>query len=70
MDTFRALVVQDFGGVAVKDGDDGAGEVGGSVIGIHVCLELRPCGDSETNEREHRAMGSWSDKGACRGGVL
>ena len=28
-DTFRVLVVQDFDGVAVEDGDDGAGEVGG-----------------------------------------
>ena len=26
-DTFRVLVVQDFDGVAVEDGDDGAGEV-------------------------------------------
>ena len=26
-DAFRALVVQDFEGVAVEDGDDGAGEV-------------------------------------------
>ena len=29
-DTFRALVVQDFEGVAVEDGDDGAGEFGGN----------------------------------------
>ena len=28
-DTFRVLVVQDFDGVAVEDGNDGAGEVGG-----------------------------------------
>lgn len=27
-DAFRPLVVQDFDGVAVEDGDDGAGEVG------------------------------------------
>ena len=27
-DTFRVLVVEDFDGVAVEDGDDGAGEVG------------------------------------------
>ena len=27
-DAFRVLVVQDFDGVAVEDGDDGAGEVG------------------------------------------
>ena len=27
-DTFRVVVVQDFDGVAVEDGDDGAGEVG------------------------------------------
>jgi hypothetical protein len=27
-DTFGVLVVQDFEGVAVEDGDDGAGEVG------------------------------------------
>ncbi len=28
-DAYRALVVQDFEGVAVEDGDAGAGEVGG-----------------------------------------
>jgi hypothetical protein len=28
-DAFRVLVVQDFDGVAVEDGDDGAGEIGG-----------------------------------------
>jgi len=28
-DTFSAVVVQDFEGIAVEDGDDGAGEVGG-----------------------------------------
>ena len=28
-DALRALIVQDFEGVAVKDRDDGAGEVGG-----------------------------------------
>jgi hypothetical protein len=28
-DTFRVLVVKDFDGVAVEDGDDGTGEVGG-----------------------------------------
>ena len=28
-DAFRALVVQDFQSVAVKDGDNGTGEVGG-----------------------------------------
>jgi hypothetical protein len=27
-DAFRVLVVQDFDGVAVEDGDDGAGEIG------------------------------------------
>jgi hypothetical protein len=26
-DAFRAVIVQDFDGVAVEDGDDGAGEV-------------------------------------------
>jgi hypothetical protein len=29
-DTFWVLVVQDFDGIAVEDGDDGAGEVGGN----------------------------------------
>ena len=28
-DAFRVLVVQDFEGVAIEDGDDGAGEVSG-----------------------------------------
>ena len=28
-DTFRTLVVQNFDGVAIEDGDDGAGEVSG-----------------------------------------
>lgn len=32
-DAFRVLVVQDFEGVAVEDGDDGAGEVGGIGLG-------------------------------------
>ena len=32
-DAFRALVVQDFEGVAVEDGDDGAGEVSERGIG-------------------------------------
>jgi hypothetical protein len=27
-DAFRVLVVEDFEGIAVEDGDDGAGEVG------------------------------------------
>ena len=31
-DAFRVVVVQDFDGVAVEDGDDGAGEVGESGI--------------------------------------
>ncbi len=32
-DTFRAGVVQDFDGVAVEDGDNGAGEVSETEIG-------------------------------------
>jgi hypothetical protein len=31
-DTFRICVVQDFDGIAVEDGDDGAGEVGSSQV--------------------------------------
>jgi hypothetical protein len=31
-DAFRVLVVQDFESVAVEDGDDGAGEVGGPAV--------------------------------------
>jgi hypothetical protein len=33
-DTFRVLVVKDFDGVAVEDGDDVGGEVGGKRRGI------------------------------------
>ena len=40
-DTFRVLVVQDFEGVAVEDGDDGAGEVGKRGIGTN--KEDRTC---------------------------
>ena len=32
-DTFSAVIVQNFDGVAVEDGNDGAGEVGGRGIG-------------------------------------
>jgi len=32
-DTFRALVVENFNGVAVQNGDDGTGEVGERGIG-------------------------------------
>jgi hypothetical protein len=34
-DTFSVVVVQHFDGVAVEDGDDGAGEVGERGIGIN-----------------------------------
>jgi hypothetical protein len=32
---FRVVIVQDFDGVAVEDGDDGAGEIGEGRVGAN-----------------------------------
>ena len=51
------VIVQDFGGVVVENTNDGAGEVGGTVRGIHPCFEIGLCGSGETDEREHEGDG-------------
>ena len=56
-DTLRVVIVQDFGGVVVENTNDGAGEVGGTVRGIHLCFEIGLCGSGETDEREHEGDG-------------
>jgi hypothetical protein len=54
-DAYRAVVVQDFEGVAVGSGNDGVGLDGSTVIGIPAYFEIDPCGSSETDEREHES---------------
>ncbi len=55
------VIVQDFECVALDDTNDGAGEVGGTVIGIHACFEVRPHGGSETHDRQHKGDGVGRD---------
>jgi hypothetical protein len=43
-----------FDDVALDDTNDGAGEFGCTVIGIHAYFEVRPCGSGETDEQQHK----------------
>ncbi len=50
----RVVIVLYFEDVALDDTNDGAGEFGGTVLGIHAYFEVRPCGSGETDEQRHK----------------
>ena len=53
-DMLSVVIVLYFDGVALDDTNDGAGEFGGTVIGIHAYFEVRPCGSGKTDEQQHK----------------
>jgi hypothetical protein len=48
----RVVIVQDLDGVALEDTNDGSSEVGCTVIAIHACSEVRPCGSGEKGAQQ------------------